>query len=124
MAGEKFTITLEGHGLASGFPHERVLVALERAQGFGQLKDLPLKLPVGCRRGGCGVCRVRVTQGDFHADPMSRAHVSAEDEASGLVLACCIYPRSELSMRLETPVAIKEKSRKAAQLSEEETSWP
>ena len=116
MAGERFTITLEGHGVASGFSQERVLVALERAQGFGQLKDLPLRLPVGCRRGGCGVCRVRVREGNFTRDPMSRAHVSAEEEAGGVVLACCIYPRSELSLRLETPAAVKEKSRKAAQI--------
>ena len=47
---------------------------------------------------------------------MSRAHVSAEEEAAGVVLACCIYPLSELSLRLETPVAVKEKSRKAAQV--------
>ncbi|MGO9391758.1 2Fe-2S iron-sulfur cluster-binding protein [Rhodoblastus sp.] len=117
MPGEKFTITLEGHGVTFGFSYERVLVALERAQGFGQLKDLPFRLPVGCRRGGCGVCRMRVTSGSFHADPMSRAHVSVEEEASGLVLACCIYPRSELSLRLETPAAVKEKCRKAAKVA-------
>jgi ferredoxin len=114
MPGERFTIKLEEHGAASGYADERVLVALERAQGFGQLTDMPFKLPVGCRRGGCGVCRVRVTEGHFHADPMSRAHVSAEEEAAGLVLACCIYPLSELSLRLETPPAVKEKCCKAA----------
>ena len=110
---ERFTITLEGHGVASGYGSERVLVALERAQGFGKLKDLPRRLPVGCRRGGCGICRVRVTGGEYRRDPMSRDHVSAEDEAGGVVLACCIYPLSDLSLRLETPVAVKAKARKA-----------
>jgi ferredoxin len=107
---ERFLIILEDHGVASGYSHERVLVALERAQGFGKLKNMPVRLPVGCRRGGCGVCRVRVTRGDYRSAPMSRAHVSAEDEASGLVLSCCIYPLSELSLRLETPAAVKTKS--------------
>ena len=106
-AAARYIITLEGHGEASGYASERVLVALERAQGFGKLKNLPRKLPVGCRRGGCGICRVRVTGGQYRADVMSRAHVSAEDEARGLVLACCIYPLSDLSLRLETPVAVK-----------------
>ena len=60
MAPQRFQITLEGHGVASAYEGERALVALERAQGFGQLKNMPRRLPVGCRRGGCGVCRVRV----------------------------------------------------------------
>jgi ferredoxin len=113
MTAQRLTITLEGHGAASGYVDERVLVALERAQGFGKLKGLPRRLPVGCRRGGCGICRVRVTSGDYRRAPMSRDHVSAEDEAAGVVLACCIYPLSDLSLRLETPVAVKAKARKA-----------
>ena len=39
MAPQRFQITLEGHGVANGYANERVLVALERAQGFGQLKE-------------------------------------------------------------------------------------
>ncbi len=115
MAGERITIVLEGHGEAFGYEHERVLVALERAQGFGKLKDLPRRLPVGCRRGGCGICRVRVTKGEYRSEAMSRAHISAEEEAAGYALACCIYPLSELSLRLESPVTVKEKGRKAVQ---------
>jgi ferredoxin len=113
VAGERFTLTLEGHGAGSGYAGERVLVALERTQGFGQLKDMPRRLPVGCRRGGCGVCRVRVLEGDYRRDPMSRTHVSVEDEAAGLVLACCIYPLSDLSLRLEPPAAVKGIGQKA-----------
>lgn len=115
MANERFLLTLEGHGEASGYAHERVLVALERAQGFGKLKNMPRKLPVGCRRGGCGICRVRVTSGGFRSDVMSRAHISAEEEADGVVLACCIYPLSDLSLRLETPVVVKAKGQPALQ---------
>lgn len=112
MAGERFTIILEGHGEASGYAHERVLTALERAQGFGRLKNLPRRLPVGCRRGGCGICRVHVTNGQFRSDVMSRAHVSEADEAAGIVLACCIYPLSDLVLRLATPVVVRNGSQK------------
>lgn len=103
-AAQRFTITVEGAGTATCYASERVLVALERAQGFGRLKGLPRKLPVGCRRGGCGVCRVRVLSGDYQVSPMSRAHVTEADEAAGIVLACSIYPLSDLSLRFETPV--------------------
>ncbi len=109
MTVERFPIQVEGSGEASGHAGERVLVSLERAQGFGQLKNLPVRLPVGCRRGGCGVCRVRVTAGDYRSDKMSRAHVSEEEEAAGLTLACCIYPLSALSLRLEPAVGVKDK---------------
>ncbi|MCI4682402.1 2Fe-2S iron-sulfur cluster binding domain-containing protein [Rhodoblastus acidophilus] len=112
---ERFPIHVEGSGNASGYAHERVLVSLERAQGFGQLKNMPCKLPVGCRRGGCGICRIRVIDGEYRADKMSRAHISAEDEKEGLVLSCCIYPLSELSLRLEPAVAVKDKGRTARQ---------
>ena len=37
-------------------------------------------IPVGCRGGGCGVCRVQVvgTKAKFHTGKMSREHVSEE----------------------------------------------
>ncbi|NNM56989.1 MAG: 2Fe-2S iron-sulfur cluster binding domain-containing protein [Acidocella sp.] len=101
-----FTVTVEGVGEATCYPGERVLVALERAQGFGRLKGLCRKLPVGCRRGGCGVCRARIIQGDYRAGPMSRAHVSQTDEAAGVVLSCAIYALSDLTLRFEA-VAVR-----------------
>lgn len=103
----RLTITVEGAGVASGYSDERVLVSLERAQGFGQLRGLPRKLPVGCRRGGCGICRVRVLDGDYRCDRMSRGHISERDLAEGVVLACAIYPEGDLSLRLEPTVQKK-----------------
>jgi ferredoxin len=96
-------ITVEDAGEAMCSEIERVLVALERAQGFGRLKGLAHKLPVGCRRGGCGVCRARVLAGEYRRDSMSRAHISEADAAAGLVLSCAIYPLTDLALRLETP---------------------
>jgi ferredoxin len=57
-------------------------------------------IPVGCRGGGCGVCKVKVLSGEFSQTVMSRAHVSKEDEANQEVLACCIYPRSDVLLRV------------------------
>lgn len=57
-------------------------------------------IPSGCRGGGCGVCKVEVVAGEFGRRPMSRAHVSPADEASGRVLACCIYPQGDLALRV------------------------
>jgi len=53
-------------------------------------------LAVGCRGGGCGVCRIQVMSGRYSSLPMSRAKISSADERSGLALACRIFPRSDM----------------------------
>ncbi len=57
-------------------------------------------IPLGCRSGGCGVCKIEVVAGDYERAKMSRAHVSIEDEAADRVLACCIRPKSALEIRV------------------------
>ncbi|MDD3483835.1 2Fe-2S iron-sulfur cluster-binding protein [Azovibrio restrictus] len=57
-------------------------------------------IPLGCRGGGCGVCKVAITQGDYQTGPMSAAHVTPEERQSGVVLACRCYPRGDLSLRV------------------------
>ncbi|PNQ04501.1 2Fe-2S iron-sulfur cluster binding domain-containing protein [Sphingobium sp. SA916] len=53
-------------------------------------------LAVGCRSGGCGVCRIRIQAGRCSTGHMNRAVVSAADEQSGIVLACRAYPSSDI----------------------------
>ena len=57
-------------------------------------------IPLGCRGGGCGICKVQVVKGTFVAGTMSRAHVSEEEQAAGAVLACRIMPHSDLSVQV------------------------
>lgn len=57
-------------------------------------------IPVGCRNGGCGVCKVQVQSGSYSKRVMSREHVSEADEASGRVLSCRIKPTSDLRIRV------------------------
>jgi ferredoxin len=61
---------------------------------------LTRRIPVGCRQGGCGVCRVQVLEGTYRVRVMSRAHITPEDQAQGRVLACCIWPTSDLRIRV------------------------
>jgi ferredoxin len=50
-------------------------------------------IPVGCLNGGCGVCRISVPLGQVRCiGPMSRTHVSEDDEAKGVCLACRVAP--------------------------------
>ena len=70
---------------------ESVLAAMRRC-GIGVLT-------LGCFGGGCGVCAMRVVSGEYcRFHPMSRAHVTAEQEDQGQALMCCIKPLSDLSL--------------------------
>lgn len=65
-------------------------------------------IPVGCVNGGCGVCKVRIVEGRVSAlGPVSRAHVTPEEEARGYTLACRVSPdcalRLEIAGRMEKP---------------------
>lgn len=72
-------------------------------------------IPVGCRGGGCGVCKVHVDAGQVRSEKMSRACISAGEEGEGFVLACRAYPESDLTV---TPV-----DRLARCINEGDTSW-
>lgn len=56
-------------------------------------------IPVGCRGGGCGVCRVRIVDGTYTTRRMSRRHVSEADEADGVALACRVIPTSDITIQ-------------------------
>lgn len=66
---------------------------------LGGMEALARKgIPVGCRGGGCGVCKVRIESGSVRTEKMSRAHVSADEQAQGYVLACRAYPTSDVRL--------------------------
>ncbi|MGE0014548.1 MAG: 2Fe-2S iron-sulfur cluster binding domain-containing protein [Azoarcus sp.] len=91
--GQRFAVTIEDSG-------ERVACA-EQDSVLRAMEALGRKgIPVGCRGGGCGVCKVRVTGGAYHTRKMSRACVSEAEEADGVVLACKLFPDSDLSLKV------------------------
>lgn len=58
-------------------------------------------IPIGCLNGGCGICKVVVVTGAWEKTGlMSRAHVSAEEEARGTVLACRASPCSDVEIEV------------------------
>ena len=89
----EFHITLADSGTC--FPckdGQTVLAAMEK---LGR-RDIP----VGCRGGGCGICRVQVVDGvHYRTQKMSRAQISADDIAAGICLACKLIPEGDLVVR-------------------------
>lgn len=86
-------IHVPDHGEQFGCAEDQnVLAAMERARCRA--------IPVGCRNGGCGACKVQVRSGAYHTAKMNRAVVSAQDEAQGRVLACRLFPRGDLCLHV------------------------
>lgn len=76
-------------------PDQTLLFAMERSN----LNPIA----VGCRGGGCGLCKIRITKGDYVTKTMSRRHVSAADEGRQYALACRSFPRSDLIFETGNP---------------------
>ena len=94
MAMNKFIIAIEDNGEKFVCSSERnVLKAMEQ---LGR-KDIP----VGCRGGGCGVCRVQVLgDGHYRTGRMSREQVPVKDEEQGICLACKLFPEGNLRLKV------------------------
>lgn len=82
------------------FPGNTILDAANRATQAG--------IRFGCRGGGCGLCKIRVSSGVVAVRAMSRVHVPEAALAEGYVLACRAYPRSDIAIEIEGVGSIKE----------------
>lgn len=89
---QRFEISFEDQSQRFSAASESTLLASLVAQGVNLLS-------VGCRNGGCGICRIKVVEGAYRTMAMNRARISREDEAEGIVLACRILPASDLKIR-------------------------
>ncbi|MGI9287326.1 MAG: 2Fe-2S iron-sulfur cluster-binding protein [Pseudomonadales bacterium] len=65
---------------------------------LSQIMEFVSLIEYACRRGGCGNCHVKVLSGEYDLGQMSRAHITEEEIADGVVMACMIYPRSDLTI--------------------------
>jgi len=62
-------------------------------------RDQFIPIPTGCIRGGCGMCKVKVLDGQYEQEVI-RSHDALSDEevANGYALACCMTAKSDLEI--------------------------
>lgn len=60
-----------------------------------------IPIPTGCRNGGCGMCKVKVTEGEFNKGKTSMSVLSPNDEKEGYTLSCKAYPKSDLIFHIQ-----------------------
>ena len=62
-------------------------------------------IQVGCRGGGCGVCRVQVLEGAYQCKRMSRRFVTEQEEQDGYALACRLLVTDDVVVRACPPAS-------------------
>ena len=88
--GHTFTVSVQDTDISFPCGEEEAVLAAMIHHGRGPVRH-------GCCGGGCGVCKARIVSGEFFAfKPMSAAHVNEADKQRGLILLCCVQPRSDL----------------------------
>ncbi|MFC7049878.1 2Fe-2S iron-sulfur cluster-binding protein [Emcibacter nanhaiensis] len=93
MASDSHVIRVEDSGEAFECREEESL--LSAASRTGRRIIL-----AGCRNGGCGVCKIRVLQGQYRTGKMSKAHVSDCEGEEGYALACRTLPTTSLKIEV------------------------
>ena len=73
-------------------PDETVLSGLYKA-GYAYA--------VGCRRGGCAVCKVDCLSGQFNYDhPIADTVLTVDERADGTCLTCRAVPNGEITIKM------------------------
>jgi len=72
---------------------ETVLAALGRAG---------LKYRIGCRRGGCGICKLQLVAGEVRYErPVAESVLSDDEKVAGICLSCRAVPITNILVELQ-----------------------
>ena len=55
-----------------------------------------VKIKVGCKGGGCGICKIQVLEGEVERGITSRSVLSLEEIEQGYALSCKAEPKSDV----------------------------
>ena len=61
-----------------------------------------LRYRVGCRRGGCGICKVRLVLGEVRYErPISTSVLTDDERVEGICLSCRAVPITNIVIELQ-----------------------
>jgi propane monooxygenase reductase subunit len=82
-------------------PTERSFVCAENETILNAAFRVGIRLPHGCRQGGCGSCKARIVEGEVDDPDASTAALMDFERTSGLTLLCSAYPASDVVIWIE-----------------------
>lgn len=59
-----------------------------------------VKVPYACANGGCGLCKVKVIEGNYKMEAYSKKALTDKERENGHILLCKTYPLSHLQAEL------------------------
>ncbi len=60
-----------------------------------------IAIPLGCRGGGCGMCKIQVIEGSFNRGTSSLAVLTEVDRKENYSLACKTYPQADIRIKID-----------------------
>lgn len=104
-----FKVTLKARGQQFDYSCASNITPLRAA------RDQFIPIPTGCQQGGCGMCKVKVLDGEYNQE-IIRSHDALSDNElnNGYALACCMTPASDLEM-----ITVEDYEKEQSSLSEE-----
>ena len=88
----EITILPDGLTVSAG-PDDNLLRALARAG---------LRYRVGCKRGGCGICKVTLLAGEVSYErPIADSVLSDDERVEGICLSCRAVPLTNIVIELQ-----------------------
>lgn len=92
MSGLEVTIMPDGIRVTMA-EDETLLRALSRAG---------LRYRVGCKRGGCGICKVKLVHGEVRYErPIAQQVLSDDERVEGVCLSCRAVPLTSIAIELQ-----------------------
>ena len=91
--------TMKEHTIRCRDTHETFLCSEQQTILNAMEKRGKRGIGVGCRGGGCGVCKIKIISGAKRTKKMSRKRVTEQEESEGYVLACRTYPCSDIDYK-------------------------
>lgn len=59
-----------------------------------------VKIPYGCANGGCGMCKVKIIEGEYELQLCSKGALSDVERKQGFVLSCKTHLKTDLIISL------------------------
>jgi ferredoxin len=93
-AGGVAWVTVLPGGVRIAARHAETVLGAAMRSGF--------RYRFGCRRGGCGVCKVRLILGEVRDErPIASSVLSDEEQAVGVCLSCRAVPITDIIVELQ-----------------------
>lgn len=83
-------LTFDISGITVDIPETETILSAARNAGIA--------IPSGCTFGVCGTCKIQKTSGDVNM--VHNGGINEDEIAEGYILACCSYPKGEISVDL------------------------